>query len=257
MYEPAEDSFLLLDTLSSASEIFFLSQRFGHPTDSNIAIRPSPAPLILEVGTGSGVVLAFITAHAQNIFGREDILSLGTDINRFACQATDRTISQACKATCEDSKEMTIRLHAAFPLATLNANLTCPIKSEVVDVLIFNPPYVPTSELPTLPFDCSATHQNSISSAESTYEADSDLLALSYAGGKDGMEITNKLLEQLPIVLSRDRGTAYLLLCKQNKPEELLSRVQKWGPDWSIALVSQSGQKGGWEKLQVFRIFRV
>lgn len=254
VYEPAEDSFLLLDTLSSASEILFLSQRFSNPTNSSKAIGASPAPLVLEVGTGSGVVLAFVTAHAKTIFGR-DILSLGTDVNRFACQATDRTVSQACRDACEDSKEKPIRPNAASFLAILNADLTSPIKSEVIDVLIFNPPYVPTVELPSMEF--SITEQNLINSTKSTYKADSNLLALSYAGGKDGMEVTNRLLEQLPIVLSRDRGTAYLLLCRQNDPERLLQRIQQWGPNWSIALVGQSGKTGGWEKLQVFRIFRV
>ena len=52
IYEPAEDSYLLLDTLSSASETTFLRSHF----------RTGPAPLVVEVGTGSGVVLAFVVA---------------------------------------------------------------------------------------------------------------------------------------------------------------------------------------------------
>src|SRR5688572_15526847 len=86
VYEPSEDSYLILDTLSSESERAFLRQRF--PTRTNLSSpadrssssprevavggapggeRPdvtTPAPLALEVGTGSGVVSAFLAAHA-------------------------------------------------------------------------------------------------------------------------------------------------------------------------------------------------
>jgi tRNA A58 N-methylase Trm61 len=35
--------------------------------------------VVVEVGTGSGVVLAFTAAQSQQIFGRRDILTLGID----------------------------------------------------------------------------------------------------------------------------------------------------------------------------------
>lgn len=248
VYEPAEDSFLLLDTLSSASEVLFLTERFSHPANCGKSFGLPPAPLVLEVGTGSGVVIAFVTAHAKKIFGRRDILCLGTDINPFACQATGQTILKACEDSCDGSKDVSVHSDAAFSIATLNANLVSPIKPGMVDVLIFNPPYVPTDEVPTLCMD----HDTAPTSGPN-----SELLALSYAGGIDGMEITDQLLEQLPTVLNQERGTAYLLLCKQNKPEKLVQRIRQWGPSWAISLVGQPGKTGGWERLQVFRIFRV
>ena len=85
VYEPAEDSFLFLDTLSSKSEVDFLHQRFSPVNE---------VPLVLEVGPGSGVIIAFLTAHAQTIFGR-DVLSLAVDANEEACIATAETV---CKA---------------------------------------------------------------------------------------------------------------------------------------------------------------
>lgn len=69
MYEPAEDSYLLLDTLSSASETAYLKGRFG-----DVSTTP---PLVLEVGVGSGVILAFVAANARTIFNRHDVLTLG------------------------------------------------------------------------------------------------------------------------------------------------------------------------------------
>ena len=63
VYEPAEDSYLLLDTLSSETEKAFLQVRFnGTPTNS-------PAPFVVEIGTGSGVVLSFVDAHTETSLG--------------------------------------------------------------------------------------------------------------------------------------------------------------------------------------------
>jgi len=71
------------------------------------------------------------------------------------------------------------------------------------------------------------------------------------------MEITNKLLDTLPTILSRDRGCAYILLCAQNKPESVKQRIRNWGPEWRVETVGSSGKKAGWEKLQIIRIWRV
>lgn len=252
IYDPAEDSFLLLDTFSSESEVGFLKSRFMRRIESATEHKLFPAPLVLEVGTGSGVILAFVTAYAKEIFGRADILSLGTDINRYACQATEQTVRQTCRDRATNdafgkAKEISL-------LAILNADLTAPIRSGMIDLLIFNPPYVPTSELPkTVATNSEAT----TSFRNSQYEDDSDILALSYAGGMDGMEVTSRLLDQIPSVLSKPRGVAYILLCRQNKPEKVIQQIQQWGSDWAVSVVGSSGKTGGWEKLQVIRICRV
>jgi release factor glutamine methyltransferase len=258
VYEPAEDSFLLLDTLSSPSETAFLAGHFP-------LTPPTPSPLVLEVGPGSGVVLAFLTAHAHALFSRRDILTLGIDVNRFACQATGETVR---KAVAED---VTAAAAAAangangarpggvggygYYLAAGQGDLTSPVRPGTVDVLVFNPPYVPTPEVPSLPIGEMKAEK------KTTYEEDSALLALSYAGGKDGMEITERLIEELPVVLS-DRGVAYLLLCAQNKPDEVKQRVRRvmerrGGTGvWRAETVGTSGKQAGWERLQIVRIWR-
>lgn len=219
IYEPSEDSYLLLDTLALPLEAIFLSARFPPET---------PTPLVLEVGTGSGVVLAFATNNASHIFGRADIASVGTDVNSFACVATRQTVGGGC-------------------LNTLQGDLATPFRKGTVDVLIFNPPYVPTESLPTPPID----------EESGEWERDSHLLALSYAGGIDGMETTDRLLEELPHILS-DRGVAYILLCAQNKPEAVVSSIKTWegAANWQAERVSSSGKQAGWEKLCVIRIWR-
>ena len=74
------------------------------------------------------------------------------------------------------------------------------------------------------------------------------------------MEITNRLLEQIPDILSQ-RGVAYVLLCAQNRPDEVRQRVINWPGrqgcwQWRCDVVGESGGKGGWERLVVVRIWR-
>ena len=240
IYEPAEDSYLLLDTLSSDSEKEFLRSRFNNQNDP-LATTPS-SPLVLEVGTGSGVVLSFMHAHSEVIFGRSDIITLGIDVNSFACSATRDTIAAV------EKDQVAGGLSHGFYLGNVAGDLTSALRPGEVDVLVFNPPYVPTTELPRLPEE-GATRKT-------TYEDDSHLLELSYAGGADGMETTSRLLDSLLSVLSR-RGCAYVLLCAQNKPEEVKERIKTWGNGWTAETVGSSGKKGGWEKLQIIRIWSV
>lgn len=250
IYEPAEDSFLLLDTLSSAAETQFLTQRFADQSTRHHD-EANPSPLVLEVGSGSGVVLAFITAHAHAILGRADVIALGTDVNTFACGATKQTVAQACQAN--KAKDVDC---SGILLASMSADLTSPLRDGVVDLLIFNPPYVPSAAVPELKYLKSGTAISDAKCSLRTFEEDSYLLQLSYDGGVDGIEVTNRLLERLPNLLNLARGVAYVLLCAQNRPREVMQRIRGWGDGWSVASVSHSGKKAGWEKLQVIRIWR-
>lgn len=255
IYDPAEDSFLLLDTLSSKTEVEFLKARFIRRTGQATELESLSPPLVLEVGTGSGVILAFVIAHATEIFGRADLLSLGTDINRYACQASAQTVQQTCR---DKTTNNTIRTaNAIHPLAILNADLTAPIRSGMVDLLIFNPPYVPTSKLPGVVATDAENDEATSRAGKSTFENDFDMLALSYAGGVNGMEVTSRLLDQIPFILSKTRGVAYILLCRQNRPDKVVQQIRQWGPDWAVSVVGHSGKTGGWEKLQIIRICRV
>jgi release factor glutamine methyltransferase len=239
VYEPAEDSYLLLDTLSSTSEKEFLRNRFS--TEGSTPRDGSP--IVLEVGVGSGVVLAFVAANAGAIFGRDDVLTLGTDLNRFACEAAAQTVRNAIQSP-----------KSSVFLDIVNGDLASSIRPHSIDVFIFNPPYVP-AELPDF-----ARHEqfNATPAAQqrTTFEQDSYLLELSYAGGEDGMAVTNRMLEQIPEILSRTRGVGYLLLCAQNKPEKVQQGIRDWGADWNAETVGSSGKKAGWEKLQIVRIWK-
>jgi release factor glutamine methyltransferase len=245
IYEPAEDSYLFLDTLSSASEAAWLSERFSSSTSRSQ--DPAP-PLVVEVGSGSGVVLAFAAANAKHIFGRDDILTLSTDVNSEACKATRQTVYTSIEEKRQKSGARTLFT------ASLTADLVSPLRPGSVDVLLFNPPYVPTPELPPLPTESTASQ--TLNTPEAKFEHESYLLSLSYAGGVHGMETTNRFLDAIPSVLNPDRGVAYVLLCAQNKPEDIEARIRRDWDGWMAESVGRSGMQAGWEKLVIVRICR-
>ncbi|KAG9793430.1 hypothetical protein ABEF93_003390 [Exophiala dermatitidis] len=311
IYEPAEDSYLYLDTLSSASETEWLQARFKPSFDQTSAsslpsttttspLRPGQTPtpittppLVVELGPGSGVIIAFLTAHAHTIFG-QPVLSLGVDVNPHACLATRTTVEKALYET-RTAPESNSTINNSIYLASLTGDLTTPLRPGEVDVLIFNPPYVPTDSVPdfealrnqnqnqqihTVPVtsvgaDANDTQSNpkldtkvSSYSSSLTFEESSHLLALSYAGGIDGMQVTMRLLRQIPHILS-PRGVAYILFCRGNKPEEVKSWIRSWNDDgsdnsgsddgrrrWTAETVGSSGKTAGWEKLEIVRICR-
>jgi release factor glutamine methyltransferase len=244
IYEPAEDSFLLLDTIGSLEETAFLQKRFPSHTS---------APLVVEFGTGSGVVIAFVAAHSRKIFSHNNVVTLGVDLNKKACIATAATVERARK---DFSFAPGPHTSAATFLDAIQADLGSPLRNGSVDVLIFNPPYVPTEESPAEIRNLLDKDEHDPVSKSAKFEADSRLLALSYAGGVDGMETTNQFLEDLPRVLNPARGIAYLLLCAGNKPDTMLEQIRNWGPGWDVAVAGHSGKKAGRETLQILRIWR-
>ncbi|POS84179.1 hypothetical protein EPUL_003318 [Erysiphe pulchra] len=236
VYEPAEDSFLFLDTLSSDTEKAFLNNRFNQRNDdSNTYCH---IPLVVEIGSGSGVVISFVHAHCEMILGRSDILSAGVDVNFHACKATVKTVNIA-----EEEQQS---ISHGFYLGNILGDLTKSLKPKQVDLLLFNPPYVPTPELPKLPTE----------DGVAIVSNDSYLLSLSFSGGYDGMETTNRLLEYLPEILSPKYGCAYVLLCAQNKPEEVKDKIRRSGNGFLVKTVGTTGKSAGWEKLQLIRIWR-
>ncbi|CAF98196.1 unnamed protein product [Tetraodon nigroviridis] len=109
VYEPAEDTFLLMDALEK---------------DAETLQRVSPA-VCLEVGSGSGVVSAFLAS----VIG-PSALYLCTDLNPAAAQCTAKTSS--CNRV------------SLQPVITSLVDGLLPRLSGKVDVLVFNPPYVVT-----------------------------------------------------------------------------------------------------------------
>ncbi|XP_029942754.1 methyltransferase N6AMT1-like [Salarias fasciatus] len=109
VYEPAEDSFLLMDALEQDAARLRL-------------ISPC---VCLEVGSGSGVVSAFLSS----LLG-PSALHICTDVNPAAARCTAETASR---------NRVPLQ-----PVLTDLAQCLLPRLCGKVDVLLFNPPYVVT-----------------------------------------------------------------------------------------------------------------
>lgn len=114
VYEPAEDSFLLLDSFEAHHAQ--LKDRWE-------------SPVVVEIGAGSGVVSTFIRQHIL-----PNGLSLAIDINPSSCKA----VLQTAKAN-------------GVSVDALQMDLTLALRAQSADLLVFNPPYVPAEEVPQLP----------------------------------------------------------------------------------------------------------
>ncbi|KAI8877232.1 S-adenosyl-L-methionine-dependent methyltransferase [Backusella circina FSU 941] len=112
VYEPAEDTFLLLDALEEDEQLLK-------------SLKPR---ICLEIGSGSGCV----TTLLSKILGASNAIYFTTDINEFACKATIQTGLKNQVSSIE-----TIR--------TSLVDGILPRLSNKVDVLCFNPPYVVTT----------------------------------------------------------------------------------------------------------------
>ncbi|KAI9477741.1 MAG: S-adenosyl-L-methionine-dependent methyltransferase [Benjaminiella poitrasii] len=112
VYEPAEDTFLLLDALEEDVEL----------------IKSLGPRLCLEIGSGSGCVITLLA----KIIGDQNALFLTTDINEFACKITKETGSKNDITHIE-------------PIRTSLIDGLLPRLKNSIDLLCFNPPYVVTT----------------------------------------------------------------------------------------------------------------
>jgi release factor glutamine methyltransferase len=111
IYEPSEDTFLLLDALEK--DINYLNH-----------LKPL---FVFEIGSGSGLVINFLAEHLAN---SKQVLFNSTDINKNACLATKKTSNV-------NNNDINI----------INCDLLMPMMDKLngkIDILIFNPPYVVT-----------------------------------------------------------------------------------------------------------------
>ncbi|KAJ7756480.1 S-adenosyl-L-methionine-dependent methyltransferase [Mycena maculata] len=200
IYEPAEDTFILLDALEQDAEEL-----------------TTMGPLIsLEIGSGSGCVSSFL----GSITGPSAVLYLCTDINPHACKCSSATGRQN-----------------KVPLELVNASLAQPLLSRLrksVDIILFNPPYVPT-----------------VRDEASGAQTDRDIGG-SWAGGQDGMQVTDRFFPQVDDLLS-PRGRFYLVAVSQNNVPDIQRRMrEEYALESKVVLQRRAGR----EHLFVIRFAR-
>lgn len=200
VYEPAEDSFALLDALEQELPLL----RSLHPL-----------PFVLEIGSGTGIVSAFLQ---QSVF--EHSLHLCTDNNHFACQTTQRTSAVNTSGSSTTS------------LDSVRTSLSHGLRLQNVNLIVFNPPYVPT--------------------CHSEIDSHRGTLTASWAGGRDGMSVTSEFIS-LAADLLAPNGLFYLVAVARNRPEVILEAAKLVGLVGDMILQRRAGR----EKLVILRFSRI
>lgn len=205
-----EDTFLMLDALEQ--DLAFLLKR-----------QPS---LALEIGSGSGCAITFL---ARALYPRA-LACVATDLNPRATCATLRT--------------------AERNLTSVDAVLTCltdglPQRRCLFDVVLFNPPYVPTESLCPL---AEAPCRQSVASCDP--EA---LLEAAWAGGPKGRYWIDQVMPRIDGLLS-PQGVFYMLVLDANMPKQLMD----WARDkWKLDSQMVVRRRAGAEALSVLKFWRL
>lgn len=199
VYEPSDDSFALVDALAAAAEHW----------------AASPPRVCLEVGSGSGYVLCSLALLLRELGAAAALLA--TDINAQATRSTLATLSAHGLAG------------GADVVLTDLASALQPRLHGLVDLLVFNPPYVPTPD----------------------GEAAAGGIAAAWAGGARGRAVLDRLLPAAPALLS-PRGEMFLVTVVENDPQEILRLMEARGLAGRVALRRGADQ----EQLSILHFWR-
>lgn len=228
MYAPSDDSFALVDAVKE-----YLLQ-----LHSKCLLQQLPR-ICLEVGCGSGYVICSAALAIQCLEQQQQQQRLvqasspqppaaaaagcgggcqffATDINPAALQAAAQTLASH-------------QVHGVQLVQTDLVASLIPRLAGAIDLLLFNPPYVPTPD----------------------EEVQRQGIAQAWAGGVDGRRVTDRLLAQLPDLLS-PQGHAFIVTVSENRPQEIISILEAQGFVASIALSRAADE----ESLHILHVHR-
>lgn len=197
VYPPSDDSFALVDAL----EAYLLN-------------RKSKCSLCLEVGCGSGYVITSFLLMVKSLGLKPQ--AVATDINPAAAECTLQTLAN----------------HGVSCVDVIVNDLISgmlPKLSQKIDILLFNPPYVPTTS--------EEVHQQGISR--------------SWAGGNHGREVIDRFLPLIQEVLAPG-GQMFMVTVTENNPKGILANLAHLGLMGREVLTRSADE----ERLHILQIWR-
>ncbi|XP_059281554.1 uncharacterized protein LOC132035297 [Lycium ferocissimum] len=174
VYEPCDDSFALVDALLA---------------DRTNLLEHQPS-ICMEIGCGSGYVITSLAV----MLGHERFAPyyIATDINRHALKVTRETMDAH-------------RVNAELVHTDISSGLEKRF-ADSVDVLVVNPPYVPTPE----------------------DEVGCEGITSAWAGGENGRSVIDKILPAADNLLSK-RGWLFMVTLTANNPSVICLEMRKKG----------------------------
>ena len=157
VYEPSEDTFLLLDSI-------------------NVITNQK----VLEIGAGTGIISLYCAQKGATV--------ICSDINPYAIEIINKNIQENKKQL---NGSIEVRTGDLFEIV---------IEKETFDIIIFNPPYLPTTK--------------------DEKKGISEWYAKSFDGGPTGLTVTIKFLKELKPYLKKD-GKAYFIYSSLSKKQQL------------------------------------
>ncbi|XP_031504498.1 uncharacterized protein LOC116267078 [Nymphaea colorata] len=197
VYEPCDDSFALVDAL--------LADR-----SNLLELRPV---ICMELGSGSGYVITSLALMlGQEEFGTH---YFATDMNEDATRVTVETLEAH-------------GVHAEVISTDIASGLSKRL-ARSVDVIVVNPPYVPTPE----------------------DEVGSEGLTAAWAGGENGRTVIDRFLPVIDELLSL-RGWFYMVTLTANNPSQICRLMRDKG--YASRIVVQRSTEE--ERLHVLKFWR-
>jgi release factor glutamine methyltransferase len=165
---------------------------------------------------------------------------IATDLNPLALEFARKTAEEngvivadasdksgETKSSSNNSKTAKIR-----SIDFVECDLATPLLDDregAIDVLVFNPPYVPTEDS----------------------EIDGTGIEISWAGGTDGRIVIDRALTQIARLLRKPDGVCYMITVDDNRPSQLASVLQK---DYGLHMVPLVRRRARNEYLSVQKI---
>ncbi|KAJ7950965.1 hemK methyltransferase family member 2-like [Quillaja saponaria] len=197
VYEPCDDSFALVDALL-ADRAHLLEH---HPS------------ICMEVGCGSGYVITSLALILRQ--EAPGVHYIATDINPHAMRVTRETLEAH-------------EVNADLIIADIASGLDKRLKG-LVDVMVVNPPYVPTPE----------------------DEVGSEGIASAWAGGENGRSVIDRILP-IAVNLLSEKGWLYLVTLTANNPSEICLQMRKKGYAARIVVQRSTDE----ESLHIIKFWR-
>lgn len=183
VYEPSDDSFALVDALIN----------LFRDRDSRDCPR-----VAVEIGSGSGYVVCSLALLLHQLKATAQLFA--TDISTHCAAATQQTLFS----------------HQVFSVDIILSDLVTVLQPRIdglVDLLLFNPPYVPTPD----------------------EEVGTRNIAAAWAGGNRGRRVIDRLLPRLSQLLS-PKGEVLMVTVHENEPQEIIRLMEEQGFEGRVVL---------------------